>query len=44
MIKFNGRAVRIISQDTEPSCYVWIVYLDNPDQDDFVLASDLIAE
>lgn len=38
----NGRAVQILARDTDPTCLVWIYYIDEPDTDAFVPAADLV--
>lgn len=37
----NGRPVRILATDSDPRAAWWIVYEDAPDQDAFVLHSEL---
>lgn len=37
----RGRPVRVLARDTDPTCHVWIAFLDDPDRDAFVPAHEL---
>lgn len=41
-ITYHGHPVRILSQDTNPSTNVWLVYIDFPDTSIWVPADQLI--
>lgn len=41
-VTYQGREVRILAADPDPRARVWICFVDNPDRDAFVLASELV--
>lgn len=38
----NGRPVQILGRDSDPTCAVWIYYIDEPDTDAFVPANEIV--
>lgn len=38
----EGREVRIIAEDSDPSAYVWVCYLDSPDEDAMLPQHELV--
>ena len=41
-ITYQGREVRVIARDSDPQARWWIVFVDDPDRDAFVLPSELV--
>lgn len=41
-ITHNGHPVRILDRDSDPTCLVWVYYINHPDTDAFVPASELV--
>ena len=42
MTTYNGKEIRVLGRDNDPSALVWICFVGNPDQDLFVSASELM--
>lgn len=40
---YQGRPVRILAMDPDPSALVWICFVDDPDAGAFVERSELVA-
>lgn len=40
-ITHKGHPVGILQRDSDPTCLVWVYYIDDPDTDAFVSASEL---
>jgi hypothetical protein len=39
---YQGKEVRILGRDSDPSAMVWICFVGNPDYEVFVSASELL--
>jgi len=39
---YQGRPVQVLARDTDPTCAVWVYFLDDPDHDTFVPAHELV--
>lgn len=39
---YQGRPVQVLARDTDPTCAVWIHFLDDPDHDAFVPPTELV--
>lgn len=42
MVTYKGREVRVLARDTDPTCLVWISFIDEPDTDAMVSAAELV--
>lgn len=42
MTTYKNQPVRVLSRDSDPSCLVWISFIDQPDQDAMVPANELV--
>ncbi len=38
---YQGRAIRIVAWDSDPTCDVWVVFEDDPDHGEMVPASEI---
>jgi hypothetical protein len=34
--EYQGQQVRVLARDTDPTCLVWICFVNDPDRDAFV--------
>ena len=39
----NGRRVYILAIDSDPAAQVWVVFADNPDEQAFVMRSQIVG-